>query len=519
MKTDKISFRDTNSFSKVFLDYIENDENLKPFYSERPDKEGFLKTLKSRKFEDSKRKILKEALDNQYGSLAVSDTIKQNLVLLEDSKTFTLTTGHQLNIFTGPLYFIYKIATVVNAAKALRNAYPEYNFVPVYWMATEDHDFDEISYFHLGDKKYRWETDQAGAVGRFQTNGLSKLVDEIPEELPFFPKAYKENDKLADACRCYVSEIFADEGVVVVDGDDHALKSLFAPIIKEEILDPKAAGLVEKTNQELSAIGYNSQAFIRDINFFHLGESYRERIIANEDETFGLSDSEKSFSLEEITAEIDSKPEQFSPNVILRPLYQEVILPNIGYTGGPAEVAYWLQLKSVFDYYKVDFPVLLPRSFGLYIPRNTARKIEKNSFELRELFHSEQDLKKKVLDRIGEDYSLATKAEQFHDLWEEIRNLAGGIDPTLFPHAEAEKVRIEKRIDHLEGKMRKAVERKNSDAMNQIEDIKQVISPNGNLQERHDNFLTYYFSNKNFVNEVLEAFDPFDLRFHIMWEE
>ena len=481
--------------------------------------EGFLKTLKARKFEDSKRKVLKEALSNQYGSLEVSDTIQQNLQLLEDSKTFTLTTGHQLNIFTGPLYFIYKIATVVNAAKALKEAYPEYHFVPVYWMASEDHDFEEISFFHLGGKKYRWKTDQTGPVGRFQTNGLSQVLEEIDEELPYFPKAYKEHNKLADACRCYVSEIFAEHGVIVVDGDDHALKSLFTPIIKEEVLEPKAATLVAKTNKELSEIGYSSQAFIRDINFFHLGENYRERIIQKEDHSYGLADSEKQFTAASIAEEIISNPENFSPNVILRPLYQEVILPNIGYTGGPAEVAYWLQLKAVFDYYKVDFPVLLPRCFGLYIPRNTARKIEKNGFGLSELFEPEQALKKKVLDKIGEDYSLASKAEQFQHLWDDIRALAGGIDPTLSPHAEAEKVRIEKRIHHLEGKMRKAVERKNADALGQIEDIKRVLAPNDSLQERHDNFLTYYFSNRNFVSEVMEAFDPFDLRFHIMWEE
>ncbi len=519
MKTEKLPFEATRSFARIFLDYVDGKDHLKEFYNESPTVEGFKQALEKRTFPASTRSTLVNALKRQYGDLAISTAVQSNLDLLSKENTFTITTGHQLNIFTGPLYFIYKIATVVNAAKKLKETYPDYNFVPVYWMATEDHDFEEISYFHLGEKKYTWNTDQSGAVGRFNTASIKGLLDEIPEKLPFFEAAYETHDKLADACRCYVSEIFAAQGVVVVDGDDHELKSVFQPVIESEVLTPQAKDLVAATNEKLVGLGYSSQAFTRDINFFHLGADYRTRIVKNDDGSFGLIDSERIFTQGEMEAEIRDSPENFSPNVILRPLYQEIILPNLGYVGGPAEMAYWLQLKSVFEHYNVDFPILLPRCFGLYVPRNTARKIEKNQLSNEALFEPLKTLRQRALDKFGEDYSTTTAKSAFHQLWERVKEKAVSIDPTLAESTEAEKIRIEKRIDHLEGKMRKAVERKNEDALNQVDAIKSVLSPNGSLQERYHNFLTYYFENRNFVEEVLANFDPFDLRFHILWEE
>ena len=227
MQVEKIDLRDTNSFSNFFLDYLDDKEALRKFHSLRPKIECFEEQISKKQFADENRQVLCQVLEEQYGKVNKSSAVETNLTNLKESNTYTKTTGHQLNIFTGPLYFIYKIATVVNACKALKEKYPTCNFVPVYWMASEDHDFDEISYINLFGKKYEWKTDQAGAVGRFKNDGLKDVLESLPEKTPLFELAYLENENLADAVRYYVNELFADEGVVVIDADHSKFKGLF----------------------------------------------------------------------------------------------------------------------------------------------------------------------------------------------------------------------------------------------------------------------------------------------------
>ncbi|HEV8513867.1 MAG TPA: bacillithiol biosynthesis BshC, partial [Cyclobacteriaceae bacterium] len=178
MQLHKIALADTRSFSPFFLDYISQKESLKKFYHRFPEISNFKDqiTEKSHSFPQATRAVLFKTLSKQYEGIKISEQVADNIKLLSDTNTFTVTTGHQLNIFTGPLYFIYKIVTVINSCKVLKAKYPEFNFVPVYWMASEDHDYDEIKSFRLNDKKYSWETDQTGAVGRFDPKSLGKLA-------------------------------------------------------------------------------------------------------------------------------------------------------------------------------------------------------------------------------------------------------------------------------------------------------------------------------------------------------
>ncbi|HEY3430867.1 MAG TPA: bacillithiol biosynthesis BshC, partial [Cyclobacteriaceae bacterium] len=160
MKLQKISLAETNSFSSFFIDYIRQHQQLKKFYGRFPEIKNFKDQIseKTKSFSQSSRDKLTHVLQQQYEKYTIPESVKNNILSLQQKNTFTVTTGHQLNIFTGPLYFIYKIVTVINACKELKKEYPEYNFVPVYWMASEDHDFDEIKYFKLAGKKYVWET-------------------------------------------------------------------------------------------------------------------------------------------------------------------------------------------------------------------------------------------------------------------------------------------------------------------------------------------------------------------------
>ena len=516
MQVEKIDLRDTQSFSNFFLDYLDNKEELKNFHGLRPKVDCFEEQISKKQFADENREVLCQVLDQQYEKVSQSPGVRANLASLKESNTFTITTGHQLNIFTGPLYFIYKIATVVNACKTLREKYPTYNFVPVYWMASEDHDFDEISYFNLFGKKYEWQTTQTGAVGRFKNEGLKELLESLPEKAPIFEKAYLENENLADAVRCYVNDLFADEGVVVIDADHSKLKKLFAPIIKDELLHSRSNNLVEATNSELETAGYSPQIYSREINFFYLQENSRERIL-KEGNSYQVNNTSLKFSEAEILAELENHPERFSPNVVMRPLYQEVILPNLAYVGGPAEMIYWLQLPKVFDQYKTVFPILLPRNFALYINKGFQKKLEKFELAPSDIFRNVEDLRADYLAKHGEnEMNLNGEVDDLKEVYDLLIEKAETIDASLKGFIAAEHAKAAKGLDNIAKRLKKSEEQKHETALNQIGALKDKLFPGGGLQERHDNFLNFYLNNPNFVKEVLDSLDAFDLRMHVL---
>lgn len=249
----KLPFEQVANFPKLFLDYVNGREELKLLYGHFPAIKGFEEQLKLKKF--SHRAVLTDALKRQYAG--TENPPELDLLLQEN--TFTVTTGHQLNIFTGPLYVIYKIVSTINLARQLKVAFPEYNFVPVYWMATEDHDFAEIASFHLFGQKYTWETGQKGAVGEMNPEGLLKIFDELKDQPEVFLKAYSENDTLAGAVRQYMHALFGVHGLVCVDGNDRELKRLFVPVMLDELQNHSVKRELDKNAETLEKLGYKPQ--------------------------------------------------------------------------------------------------------------------------------------------------------------------------------------------------------------------------------------------------------------------
>ena len=520
MQLEIIELEEANCFSSTFLKYINQDSSLKSFYNRFPSVKNFKHQIEEKSFPLDRREVLVEVLSQQYKNLEISDAVKRNIDELSKENTYTIVTGHQLNILTGPLYFIYKIVTAINSAKKLKQEYPDYNFVPVYWMASEDHDFEEISYFRLEGKKYTWQTDQQGAVGRFNPKELKSILDQLPGQNELFEKAYLEHDTLADAVRYYVNELFGEEGLVVVDADNHQLKRLFIPVIEADVLENSTSEKVDQTNKELELQGISTQINARDINFFYLDEGIRSRIVKEEDR-YKVLDTYISFSAEEIKSLIQQQPEKFSPNVVLRPLYQETILPNLAYIGGPAEVVYWLQLKGVFDYHSTPFPMIMPRNFGMVINQNMNRLIGKlNLDSLRNIFLSQHELEEMVLhDQTVADLSYSEQLKQLQSVYSEIQNKAQKVDPTLVEHIEALKVKAENLVGKAEKKLIRAEKRNHEISINRVGRIKEELFPNNGLQERTDNFLNFYHVNPNFISELLNQFDPFNYRFNILIEK
>lgn len=520
MLVHRVPLTDTNAFSHFFTDYTERKDQLKPFYGLFPEPGNFKEQIKAKaSFPQQHRDVLVKSLLKQYGTLKTTEVVTANIQSLGNANTFTITTGHQLTIFTGPLFFVYKIIAVINACKKLEELYPQNNFVPVFWMASEDHDYEEIRSFNLYGKKYTWETQQNGAVGRFNPKSIEKLFSEIPGDISIYKEAYTKYPTLADATRYYVNELFGKEGLVVIDGDDASLKALFKPIIREDVLKQVPKKLVEEKNEKLTALGYHTQVFARDINFFYLDEGVRGRIEKAGD-GFSVVDTSIYLSEEEIEDLIEKSPEKFSPNVILRPVYQEVILPNLAYVGGPAEMIYWLQLKGIFDHSKIPFPMLLPRSFALYVEKQHFVKWQKTHLDIADLFKEKNYLFNHwVLKNTHHDLTLGKELKALESMMENIRQRAAAIDPTLGPLVGAENKRAEKGVEKIERKMLKAEKRLHQDKLKQIESVKDALFPKGKLQERYDNYLGFAQKDPAFVSRMIDVLDPFDFSFNVVCDD
>lgn len=518
MQLTKVPFADTKSFSPFFLDYIQQKESLKPFYHRFPSLSGVREQLneKSKTFTATQRATLLDVLQQQYQGVVAMKAVQDNIQSLAKATTFTVTTGHQLNVFTGPLYFIYKIVTVINTCRQLQAAYPEYTFVPVYWMASEDHDYDEIKYFRLYGKKYTWHTNQKGAVGRFSLNDFQSLLQEVPGDISVFREAYNKSKTLSEAVRHYINTLFGTDGLVVVDGDDATLKAAFAAVMSDDILKSKTRSLVHQTNTQLEELGYKPQIFCRDINFFYLGNQLRSRI-EKKNEKYEVLDTHYTFNESELQQEINEHPQRFSPNVILRPLYQEMILPNLAYVGGPAEIVYWLQLKSVFEFYDVPFPVLLPRNFAMIMEETVVRKFNKTGLTLTDIFEDKNYLFNHwVLTHSPRNLTVGEERTKLLALFDDLQQRAELVDQSLRAHVAAEGKRALNSLENIERKMLRAEKRMHADKLRQIEAVKDVLFPNGSLQERTDNFLNFYQQDENFIEKVKVLFDPFDFQFQVL---
>ncbi len=512
----KITFEKTNSFSKFFLDYINGDTKLTPFHGGLPTAENLIAQIDKHNFPDEHRNVLSRALERQYDQIEATESTSQNIADLKASNTYSITTGHQLNIFTGPLYVIYKIVSVIRACEELKRLRPDCNFVPVYWMASEDHDFDEIDHFQFNGKKFSWQTDQTGAVGRFNTKSIERIFDEIIGIPSFFRTAYLKHKNLAAAVRYYMNHLFGAHGLVVIDADDRALKTLFTPVITSDLFEHIPEQQAKKTTEAIESEGYKTQVFPREINFFYLKENLRSRIV-KKDEKFEVLDSEISFTAEEIKKEIETNPDRFSPNVVLRPLYQEFLLPNLAYVGGPSELVYWLQLKGIFEHFNVTFPLLMPRNFAGVMTSNQIKKLEKAGLSFEDLFKEENELvKEKVIANTAYKMDLDQQKSLLKRMFNEVKEQATQVDTTLEKLVFAELRGSEKSLEKIEHKILKA-ERKNQEVLvNRIYALKEALFPGGTPQERKDNFLNFYMTNPNFIDSCMQAFDPFDYRFHMI---
>ena len=504
----QIPYNSTGFFSPIIDDYLKGDSYLHNLVNHFPELENFEKQINEKRKQKVDRELLCNLLSKQNQGINLSKLSNQNILSIKDENTFTVTTGHQLCLITGPLYFFYKIISTINLCEELKNKYPKYKFVPIFWMATEDHDFEEINHINIFKKTFRWMTNQKGAVGRMSLNGIDSVLKDLQGILykgkhskslnEILNNAYLKNNTLSQATRSIVNDLFGKYGLVILDADNKKLKQLFVTQIKKDILENAFCSSIRNSTEFIEK-KYSSQAQISKINFFKLGDQVREKI------------------KETVNAEIIEKfPENFSPNVLLRPLYQEKILPNIAYVGGGAEISYWMQLKQMFKQENVPFPILVLRNSALIMQKKHFDDFQSLGFSLKDLFRGSEDLKNDYIKRkLSYKVSLKKEKEELVKIYDNIALKSDHKNFVLNLNIQLKKnINI---LDQIEKKLIKNHKSQNDVSLRKIQKIKDLYFPNGKLQERHLNFVPFYLdSGDNFIKILKDNLTPLNTNFLLL---
>jgi bacillithiol biosynthesis cysteine-adding enzyme BshC len=523
MATAHIPYSNAKTLPRLLYEVERKNPLLDPFYGAAATLQNFDPqiTAKSAQYSMEHRTILAKCLFAQYHHLNPDISTIEQIETLKNSTTFTVTTGHQLNLMGGPLYFLYKIISVINLAKILKEKHPNNTFVPVFWMASEDHDFKEINHFYFGGHRLEWKRQSNGPVGRLSTAELDEFFNQFLELLDtnkqsetlieMVQKAYLKQHNLADATRALVHQLFGDDGLIVVDGDDVQLKRLFLPAIKNELKNQIVFEEVTATNQALKKIDLNFKIQVnpRPLNLFYINNNLRERIeIING--VFRVLNTDLSWNLDEILKELETYPERFSPNVLMRPLYQETILPNLCYVGGGGELSYWLQLKSCFDAFNLNFPLLLHRNSALIVSVKQHKKLKKADVSFEDLFLSPEELATKIAKKQRSLIDFSDQKKYLEHQFETLYTVAKQTDASFLGAVAAQEKKQMKGLSNLEKRLLKAEKRKYKLQIENAISLQSELFPTTNLQERVLNFSTFYvIYGSTFIKELKSQLNPF----------
>lgn len=524
MNLDFVSFQTARIGSRLFHDYISGSPLLSSFYSFAPSLQSVEATVNARKNKPVNRDQLVSILQQQYQGVAVSKAVKENIQSLLDENTFTITTGHQISLATGTLYFVYKILSVIALAEACKRKYPQWNFVPMYWMNSEDHDFDEINHIWINEQRFEWQrpTEVPMATGRMKPIGIEVFFQSLPvsiQELPSYKEwkeIYTNAANIAEATRNLINHLFGQYGIVIINQDDVGLKRLAFDVFYKELTQHPSYKLVNETITQLESLGYSPQVKPRELNlFYHHPEAGRQRVVYNGNKIQVLHTTVE-FLKSDIDSLSDAQLDCFSANVVTRPLYQQSVLPDIIYVGGPAEVSYWLQYKSMFEAFGVFYPMILMRDSFLLLNPSVLRKMNKLGISVPELFTEESIWQKKQVSRMATEVNFIPIHQTLLQIYSQLAEELAKVDPTLKPKVMAELQKHVHSLKNLEAKYLRAWKQKNETVARQLQEIRSVVYPGGELQERHNHLWAHTSGPEQFIAKILSTANPWNLQVKVI---
>ncbi len=510
---ESISFEEfpssVSSLTQLYRTYISQYNQIAKFYNgnfrELDRQSPLIEEIKSRY---RNRVRTASVLEDQQRRMGMGKPSADNAASLQHENTFAVVTGQQVGFLGGPLYTLYKIITTVKLAEKLNREFKEFSFVPVFYLEAEDHDFAEMSIVHFLNSSNEFQSAQylpngkpveknTGPVGSLVFDGtLQETINTVYENLTpsefrdtVFEQiraSYKQGNDFAAAFTQYINALFPNSGLVIVDPRDKDLKQILKPIFSRELeTHPRTSEMVIRRSAVLEE-HYHAQAKPKAINLFLLWRGGRF-LIEPRDDGFGLKGNRQRFTRDELTGLIDQSPELFSPNVLLRPICQDFLLPTFVYVGGPSEIAYFAQLKEVYAHFDVPMPVVYPRISGTIIEEKVNRTLKKFDLSPFDFFTDTDMLQKNITSKLSDvkvDELFGKTLEHFEEYLKELRYGLQSIDPTLGSGFDTARSKIEYQLNNLKEKAFNAQRRNHANALHQIEKSVLHIVPNGMLQER-----------------------------------
>lgn len=522
-----INFSDIPKHQNLFLDYLHEFDNVKEFYNHNfRNKEIFPALFKSiEESRKSKNFQISPIIKAQYSDFQTcSNKTLKNIDSLDNPKTIAVVTGQQVGIIGGPLYTIYKILTIVRLSSQLNERFDDYKFVPVFWLESDDHDFNEVRSMNIFDSEnqvlnigYKSEIEDDDAklsVGNIvfdeSINDFLSSLDnslrqtDFKEELIKNLKTFYASGKsFKQSFKELLFWLFDEYGLVIFDPQDSAVKHLLKPIFIKEVNDfPQHTEKLIQRSADLEEL-YHAQVKVKPVNLFYHTNDGRYSI-EPVDDVFKLKRKRKQFTKEEILLEIENAPERFSPNVLLRPICQDYLLPTGFYIAGPSEISYFAQITPLYDFYKVATPIVYPRTSITLIEKNVNAALDKYDLSLNDIFMGLNDLKTKVISGLSEnnvETSFVNAENEIELIFDRIKENLFSVDKTLVDSSVKYKEKVLSVINELKSKAVKAQENKHETTVRQLTRISNLLYPNENLQEREINFT--YFYNK-YGNELIK---------------
>jgi bacillithiol biosynthesis cysteine-adding enzyme BshC len=508
MHTQHFPDLELRKLNTLILAYCNANPSIRHLYNFEPSMADLVAYASQREFSDEAYDVLSDALTNQYSGYLPIEAVNENLAAFKSRSAITVTTGHQLCLLGGPAFMICKILSTIKLAQTVQANFADKKVVPVFWLASEDHDREEIDHTFVHGKRLQWNTTQTGAVGRFATDGFAEVLEEWLAEIQ--DESFRHTmtalwnrasqfASWAELTKSWVHECFGEWGLVVINPDDARLKRLFLPHMRVELLQQKTHKAVTTTNADLLQMGFQAQVNPREINLFYLADGSRLRI-EREGETWQTTDQLRVWSEDQLIDALDAHPENFSPNVLLRPLYQETILPNIAYVGGPGEVAYWLQLRSMFQEFQTVMPVVILRNSLVVLSSVVGKRMVKLGLNAADLFKPKELL---IAQLVGDKPDFSEEKQQLEQVYERIASRIASVDPTLRATAMAELQRVQTGIDQLQGKAWKAAKNREEQKLATLDKVWEEVYPNSQWQERTQNMLSLALANDKELMRVL----------------
>jgi bacillithiol biosynthesis cysteine-adding enzyme BshC len=520
-----------NEFSSRDIDYQLNPERFQDFIAHTPSLKNFPRAIEERRHKKVDRELLVTVIEEQYTHIKMTETQKSHVQNLLNKHCFTIVTAHQPSLLTGPLYFIYKIISAISLARQAEQKFTDFSFVPVFVLGGEDHDFAEINHARLFNKNLVWENDEAGSVGRMSLDTLKDVLlslkeilgnsSHASELLEMIDSSFASSSTYAEFMHAFVNKLLGEYGVIVLNMDHRAFKTQFIPVMEKELKENTSYPLVLASQEKIETLGYKPQAHAREINLFYLLENARERIIY-ENGRYAVLNTDLSFTEDELIDHLKEHPENFSPNVVLRPLFQESILPNLVYIGGGGELAYWMERKTQFNAFGIFYPLLYRRDSVLWINKKQEKMMEDFAISIESLLSYTEDELVTNFVKSNADVELDFTQEEglLKEAFDMLVEKANNIDVTLAKAIKGEEVKQNKAFHQLAGRLIRSLKHKQENELNKIRKLKQDLFPGNGLQERTDNFIPYYLKyGKHYFELLLSALNPEDKSLKVIIED